>query len=386
MTTHYQKIQALGNRMVSNLETMGVSASFSDGGLTLADKILQIQHFNDGLILYADKSIAQSSDTVNLYALFLKEGIAQSNKAVSFLENNNPIGSRTLIEDEDNFVGDSYEFSSIPTLGEGEYVYLDADHKAYLVKYGDSIELAWESSGGGRGSAYGISKLSFKNGVLYYVASGVSFSNNVSHLDMSVIHPTIANVSIKGSAVTDAKGIATLPYTCTGAGLKIITAESGTFVSEPYPVCDATILDVGTSTTYYNGWTDTGVSPSRDTYTTLHNTTSSSAARYLRINNSTSLVFDDFAIEWDNYLTNDGSYVVFKGTSDIVFALKNVITANSKAKLTVINNVATIYCDNQQIGDTQTINRDANGKFSFRFQISGTGSDIGYGNFRIYPI
>ena len=42
MTTHIDNIQALGEKIVENLNTMGVEAEFSDGALTLADKILDI--------------------------------------------------------------------------------------------------------------------------------------------------------------------------------------------------------------------------------------------------------------------------------------------------------------------------------------------------------
>ena len=56
MTSHIDKIRALGERMVGNLNAMGVSASFSDGALTLADKILDVP----GLVL--DTNISWVSD------------------------------------------------------------------------------------------------------------------------------------------------------------------------------------------------------------------------------------------------------------------------------------------------------------------------------------
>ena len=95
MTTHYQKIQALGNKMVSNLESMGVSANFNDGGMTLADKILEIQHFDNGLKLYADKNIGKIGDEINLYALVLKDNIAQSGKTILFKGLVNSTGTTT---------------------------------------------------------------------------------------------------------------------------------------------------------------------------------------------------------------------------------------------------------------------------------------------------
>lgn len=54
MTTHIEKIQALGNKMVENLNKQGVSASFEDGGMTLANKILDIKPFTTTISLSSD--------------------------------------------------------------------------------------------------------------------------------------------------------------------------------------------------------------------------------------------------------------------------------------------------------------------------------------------
>lgn len=65
--THIDNIKALGNRMVTNLNAMGVSAEFNDGGITLADKILWI---GKSLTLTADKEIVTTGDTVELTATY----------------------------------------------------------------------------------------------------------------------------------------------------------------------------------------------------------------------------------------------------------------------------------------------------------------------------
>lgn len=49
--SHTDKIKELGNRMVDNLEAQGVSASFEDGGMTLAEKILDIKPFTTTITL-----------------------------------------------------------------------------------------------------------------------------------------------------------------------------------------------------------------------------------------------------------------------------------------------------------------------------------------------
>ena len=93
----YQNIQALGNRMVSNLTAKGVSAQFSDGGLTLADKILDINDFNDGVFLASDKKIAQSSNTVHLSAMVVDDGMFKVGEPVIIEDkvNTTPIYTKT---------------------------------------------------------------------------------------------------------------------------------------------------------------------------------------------------------------------------------------------------------------------------------------------------
>ena len=84
--THIDNIRALGNRIVTNLNTMGVSASFSDGALTLADKILDIESadLSNVLLLYADKKIISKDETLELYSLYLEDGLPVSNETITF--------------------------------------------------------------------------------------------------------------------------------------------------------------------------------------------------------------------------------------------------------------------------------------------------------------
>lgn len=265
MTTHYEKIQALGNRMASNLETMGVSASFNDGGLTLADKILQIQHFNDGLLLYADKNIIQTGDTVNLYALLLEDGIPQSNAEIEFFVKGNSPTLRTLTADTDNDVSPKYSFASMPTFSDSsERVYLDADHSIYLLKYGSNqVQLCI-----GRSSTVctpGITSISLDNNILTFTGNGGTVNADVSDKDMSVIYSDVSGVTINDyysvyTAVTNSCGVATVSYTGKGAGLLNIKAfasnriiQSETFVVEDCLKYDTEVL---TSKNYNIGLND----------------------------------------------------------------------------------------------------------------------------------
>lgn len=84
--THIDNIIALGNKIVDNLNTMGVSASFNDGALTLADKILDIQtaDYSNILLLYADAKIISKDEALELYALYLQDGLPVSNETITF--------------------------------------------------------------------------------------------------------------------------------------------------------------------------------------------------------------------------------------------------------------------------------------------------------------
>ena len=236
MTTHYQKIQALGNKMVSNLESMGVSANFNDGGMTLADKILEIQHFDNGLKLYADKNIGQIGDKINLYALVLKDNIAQSGKTILFKGLVNSTGTtKTFNANSINIIGDKYEITSFPNLSIGSKVYLDKDHKIWLVHmggdYGTVLQFLNQTEKDVNGTG-ALTKIVVENNTLTYWVNGIygatiDFKNNGYDRDLSVITTenntlTITDYSVYG--VTGNNGIANVTYTCSGVGDKNIQA------------------------------------------------------------------------------------------------------------------------------------------------------------------
>lgn len=239
MTTHYQKIQALGNKMVSNLESMGVSANFNDGGMTLADKILEIQHFDNGLKLYADKNIGQIGDKINLYALVLKDNIAQSGKTILFKGLVNSTGTtKTFNVNSINIIGDKYEITSFPNLSIGSKVYLDKDHKIWLVHpspmagyYGTVLQFLNQTEKDVNETG-ALTKIVVENNTLTYWVNGIygatiDFKNNGYDRDLSVITTenntlTITDYSVYG--VTGNNGIANVTYTCSGVGDKNIQA------------------------------------------------------------------------------------------------------------------------------------------------------------------
>ena len=235
MTTHYQKIQALGNKMVSNLESMGVSANFNDGGMTLADKILEIQHFDNGLKLYADENIGQIGDEINLYALVLKDNIAQSGKTILFKGLVNSTGTtKTFNANSINIIGDKYEITSFPNLSIGSKVYLDKDHKIWLIRmegyYSTVLQFLNQTEKDVNGTGT-LTKIVVENNTLTYWVNGnvatIDFKNNGYDRDLSVITTenntlTITDYSVYG--VTGNNGIANVTYTCSGVGDKNIQA------------------------------------------------------------------------------------------------------------------------------------------------------------------
>lgn len=222
MTTHYEKIQALGNRMASNLETMGVSASFSDGGLTLADKILEIQRgFTDGLLLYADKDIIQTGDTVNLYALLLEDGKAVSGETIFFDGILTP--TRVTLQEAEYYLTTKYDVITIP---EGTVLYLDSARSIQLTHpIGENyFSLVSQNHVIDTGTDF-----SMNNGILTYTDS----NNNTKTIDLtqgydwSSIYPNSAECVIDDysyRAVTGSNGVASVSYTGKGAGLLNIKA------------------------------------------------------------------------------------------------------------------------------------------------------------------
>jgi len=248
MTTHYEKIQALGNRMASNLETMGVSASFGDGGLTLADKILQIQRFTNGLLLYADKNIIQIDDTVNLYALLLEDGKAISGETIKFDFGTIVRSKQVSLGDDlydDYYVESSKTGSNYDSIGTGHSGFIQFNSstiKTYVTSFSPEV-------------TYNGEPFHIKNGVLTYKdTSDVERTIDVSAIDTSKAYAgaecTIHYHWIE--ATTGSDGVATVSYTGKGTGLLNIKAVHGIIQSEIYGLLDCLYYDDMSSDTTSN--------------------------------------------------------------------------------------------------------------------------------------
>lgn len=252
MTTHYQKIQALGNRMAENLTIMGVPSQFDEGGLTLADKILEISgRVTSGIILYADKKIAQSGDTANLYALVLNDNIAVSGETVRFYSDIH-LRSETCSQ-SDSLYDDYYTSSSKSGV---QYDFIGSNDK--YIRYNSTTINIFYGSQWSSDFRY-TGEFHIKEGVLtYYDSGGVSHTVDVSMVDTTSINSNPITVYYNWVEVTtEDDGVATYEYDCTGSGLREFYATSGTFVSETYSVIDAIYNDDGTSDTKANYYWNT---------------------------------------------------------------------------------------------------------------------------------
>ena len=378
MTTHYEKIQALGNRMASNLETMGVSASFGDGGLTLADKILMIQHFTNGLLLYGDKDIIQTSETLNLYALLLKDGKAVSGETITFFKEITPT-TKTYnniecwvytVEDEGEI---TFTGKTVGLFQEGQQLYTPG----------------WGSNGTISVSISNSTLTVAKDGTPLSPLSFTYDSSKPLEIWVNKTYTILTNTfGVIGTDTTDSSGVATVSYTGKGTGVLNIQAKHGIISSEIYSITDCIFRDVGTTSDHNDNWSyNTATSINRgETHTTISENATNSA-QYKAYNGDE--IAGDFIIEWDNYLAfNNADYFLFTGTSDTPFRLDwlgNI--TNAPIKVVVEGLIYRTYVDGVKIGSDRTINnRSVNDGLKFRFQINDGGNPIGYSNFVIYPI
>ena len=246
MTTHYQKIQALGNRMAENLTLMGVPSQFDEGGLTLADKILEIRdRFTSGILLYADKKIAQTGDTVKLYSLFLKDEIPQSGKTIRFIGDGL---STTVTKGEfEKIDGNHFYFNSPPsgstfTLGRNNCIIFD--HNSFTVLK-DMVDTNYYTNGGVIRIKDKTVYYTDNNGVSQALDTGLSYLNEVRFVNNITPSFTILGYA---EAVTGDDGVACVQYSCTGSGLREFYATSGTFVSGTYPIHDCILTEIASAT------------------------------------------------------------------------------------------------------------------------------------------
>lgn len=263
MTSLYDRIQTLGNKMVANLAAKGVSAQFSDGGLTLADKILEINTFNDGVFLAADKMIAQSSNTIHLSSMVVDEGMFKVGEHISIEDkvNTTPIYTKTHFNEDPSSPDSINEpiSSGAWALVFGTYTGSDdcpwirvapttTTGNEGIDRTNDGFKL-FSSSVTLEGDI-----LYFYNG-LFWTDTGDSQQVSYSELGQVVwLEGTVSFYRIYGGGITGNNGAVGGIYTCSGAGKKEIVGKSGNLVSETYDVLDCIYYDdmsTDTNTNYY---------------------------------------------------------------------------------------------------------------------------------------
>ena len=306
--------------MVTNLAAKGVSAQFSDGGLTLADKILEINQFNDGVFLASDKKIAQSSNTVHLSAMVVDEGMFKVGEPVIIEDkvNTTPIYTKTKIN-EDPTLPDTLN----DNIGSGRWALTfgsysgSADAPFILVRTSEYDELTISKTSTGFDIESNISyegstdylEGSLTGSILYY-CEGELFTDtgdslieewfNVNDFNMSIAQYVEGSVSlyrIYGGGITGDSGAVSGIYTCSGAGKKEIVAKSGSVVSQPITLLDTKFYDTGIDGTANSNYENVA-KLTRGSDGTVINTAWTNIRP--KINNSTSLdLTNDLCFELD---------------------------------------------------------------------------------------
>lgn len=225
MTTHYQKIQALGNKMAANLTSMGVESTFSEGGLTLADKILAINYFKNGTFLTASKTIGQKNDTINLIAMYLQDGVAQPGKTIKYYTAEDTILSSRTLNGSHEYLRDNY-FMDISTMT-AERMYIGNGANGNYIQF-TSSKIHFYGYKEGDEYSYDGGVIHIKNGILTYTNNGVSHDVDISEYQSTRYFSGGEGVTLgecTALATTNSDGYATYTYTFGGKGLLHFIAE-----------------------------------------------------------------------------------------------------------------------------------------------------------------
>ena len=212
------KTVMIGNKEVKSIVT-------SNGGVLYERK-------GYGLSLTSDKSSLSTNESATLTATLTNNYAPVVNETIYFcgITSDTPT-AKTLSANVETPVGCKYAFASIPSLNNGEYIYLDKEHRIKLARdaYG-ATGIFWSLSdyGQGNGSCLGISSVIVENNIIKVTYSGLSTTIDASRCDMSAILSDISGVTINDygiSVATNSNGEATVTYSPTSTGNKIITAK-----------------------------------------------------------------------------------------------------------------------------------------------------------------
>ena len=155
----------------------------------------------------------------------------------------------------------------------------------------------------------------------------------------------------------------------------------GIFQSETYGIIDALFFDKGilNDPQTNNNWTNRASNPmeiTRNSEYTLIKAPLTSYGTYTP--NIT--VENNYCIEFD--YTHQGTGQWYLNVQGYSVTMSSYINESCKVKLTVIDGTITIYKNDVALTPTRTI---GSGSTVF-FQINNGGANIGYSNFKVYPI
>jgi len=401
MTTHYEKIQALGNRMASNLETMGVSASFSDGGLTLADKILEIQHQTKGIILSADKSIEQKGTTQNPNKVTLSALVIDENEHI--VPDDTPVvwnGVYTTSSwdiDEEELVWETMTLA----IGYWGLISTTPDTAFYMGRGSNYFTFYKTSTGWNIACKDNATSTSITGNKLIHAGQGIISNGNGDYVDLATLNGSSASIvsdwepsycvgyigvgtiDFYESSLTE-NGLATYEYTCSGAGLQQIQAVSGSLQSEPYIVYDGLMTDIGTSDNSSRWSLDSVTYTQSSNNVLLNNTTGSNHYCVPKVNGSSSGYITSSSgvcLECDIKNNNASVVTLIVGGSQV--ALTDYVSSSDFIHVKIWNNGNTLY---YSINNGTTQSKSINYTNSYvQFRV-GAGESYYFKNLVIYPI
>ena len=365
----YQSRKSL---FAEKLITKGVEASATDGLTTLINKIDDIQSFTEGLLLYADKKIAQSEDTVNLYALLLEDNVAVSGEKVKIYSD---IYLRSETCSSTDSLYDDYYVSSSKSGGV-QYDFIGSNNDTYIrynsttinIFYGDH----WSSDFGYTGEFH------IKDGVLTYKDSQeVSHTVDVSMVDTTKVPSNPITVHYKWVEVTTGSdGVASYEYDCTGSGLREFYATYGSIVSETYSIIDGTFFDNGTSeNTKWNGALQRSYSSDGTALTSTGNW------QVLYAGNPSITFLNPVTVEFDVTALADTPSIRFYHNST---GVSHTLSQTGHYKFVMGADSVKVYRDGVEIQNWLSALVGQN--FTLAWQFSDTTDGLTFKNFVVYPI
>lgn len=326
MTSLAETYLSCKTAMANKLNAKGITdASPTDGLTTLINYIDDIDSSVNGLLLSADKSIAQSGDTINFTAVCIDNGNVVSGKSVNFY------GLKSATSTSKSLTADTWT-----PVGCKFGVSVDSSVAGILALTKDSTPVSIVAAEGGlivnipNKSPYSnVSNIVFEDGILSFTYNGNTVTEDLSSYDCTNVNASVSGFTISDYGVfdtTDANGVATATYQCTGAGLQSITAKTtlnGIFLQETCEVCDCYVIDE--AVTGKKNDTDVFIYSNRVTDTDLYddgcklvNTTSSQGLYAFGKHGTTHTAWNDF-IEFSDPFAFEVDIIDYDSTGSGLF-------------------------------------------------------------------